>query len=66
MTFEEWLAYGQKHEFISPVYCLTHDLIPMSETEDMLWEEGMDLCASGVRLGNIEEWEEQAPTLARY
>jgi len=66
MTFEEWLQYGIANDFVSQSFCLTHDGFPMAETENELWEEGMDLCAVGVRFGNIEEWEQQARFLKRH
>jgi hypothetical protein len=37
----------------------------MSETEDRLWSEGVDLCVAAFRLGNIEEWEDAAQDLVR-
>jgi len=65
MNFDDWYKYGIQHEYISETFCLTHDLGPMSDLENELWEEGVDLCAFGVRLGNPDEWEEQAGYLKR-
>lgn len=65
MDFDDWYKYGIRHEYISGAFCLTHDAPPMTKIEDGLWSEGVDLCAFGVRLGNPDEWEEQAGYLKR-
>ena len=60
LSFDEWLEYGVINEFCSRGFCLTHDGAPMSETEELLWEDGSDPCSHGVRLGAPADWEADA------
>ena len=37
--FDEWMRIGIEKGWIGPAVCSTHDGIPTSEEEDLLWEE---------------------------
>lgn len=57
MTFEEWLEYGIKLGYCTPQVCQTHDSVPMTDYEEMQWEEGHDPCIHVVRLGAPDDWD---------
>jgi hypothetical protein len=59
-TYEEWLEFGIQNNYCSPPYCGTHNGYPSTETEQELWERGSDPCVVEMRLGNYDEWEEEA------
>lgn len=51
MTFEEWLEYGQSRDWVGPAVCAVHDGVPMTEAEDLEWdEEGEAPCHHILRL----------------
>ena len=56
LTFEQWLAYGERKGYCTPQFCQTHDTAPMSDGEAAEWEEGGDPCVHVVRLGNEADW----------
>jgi len=56
MDFDQWLKYGIDNGFCTDQFCNTHDGFPMSEAEELEWEEGGDPCTHMVRLGSIEDW----------
>jgi hypothetical protein len=60
MTFEEWLAFGVANGFCTEQVCDTHAGYPTTETENRLFEVGVDFCIHVVRLGTPEMWEENA------
>lgn len=50
MDFASWFAIGREHGYCSLPICNTHDAVPISEQEEMEWEDGGDPCAYVVRL----------------
>jgi hypothetical protein len=45
MTFSEWVTLGIEKEWISPVFCHTHDGDPYMDYEEAQeWENGGDPC----------------------
>ena len=46
--FDEWMRIGIEKGWIGPAVCSTHDGIPTSEEEDLLWEEE-DPCIHVIR-----------------
>jgi len=50
MNLQEWLEYGQSQGFVTPVYCDTHDGVPLTVAELEMWEEGDDPCHHSVRI----------------
>jgi hypothetical protein len=60
LSFNEWYEYGVANGFCSGSFCFTHDGAPMSETEELLWEDGSDPCSHGVRFGTPTDWETDA------
>ena len=47
-TYVGWLKHGIDAGFCGPAVCSTHDGIPTSEAEDLLWEEE-DPCVFVIR-----------------
>jgi hypothetical protein len=45
-----WLKLGYKMGWVSDVVCSTHDPIPMTEQEELEWEQGYDPCAHVMRV----------------
>jgi hypothetical protein len=60
MTIEEWLQYGIENGYCTEVFCDTHDGGPASTSEWLAFDEGLDLCRQVVRIGTVDEWEEDA------
>jgi hypothetical protein len=50
MKFEDWLAIGREHGLCSPPVCNTHDVVPMTDRELDMWEDGDDPCIHVLRL----------------
>jgi hypothetical protein len=50
MSFEEWLVFGVEEGYCSQPVCCTHDGLPSTEEEDVMWEDGGDPCVPAVRL----------------
>jgi hypothetical protein len=48
--FWPWLEYGKRQGWISEPQCATHDGIPMTEAEELQWNDGEDPCQHIVRL----------------
>jgi hypothetical protein len=63
MTFDEWLEYGFANGFCSRQYCSTHAGDLMTETEELIFEDGYDCCIHVVRLGTPDEWEQEAQAI---
>lgn len=64
---ETWLAYGIQHRYITPVFCATHDSLPLTALEWDQFDDGDDPCLAVVRIidderrvalevGNPEMW----------
>jgi hypothetical protein len=53
-TFDEWLQEGISSGFVGPAICYTHDGLPLSEQEDVEFEEG-DPCIHILRLYEDKE-----------
>ena len=64
MDFDKWLRYGIDQGYCSEQVCSTHAGVPMSPTEDQLWDSGDDPCAHVVRLGTEKDWESEAVAYA--
>jgi hypothetical protein len=56
MTLDEWYLYGLEHGFCSMLTCQTHDGVPMTDDEELQWEDGFDPCLYVVRV-----WVEGSP-----
>jgi len=65
MTESEWFQIGRDRGWISESFCCTHEGPPMVEAEFTLEDRGHDLCCFCVRVGNREEWEQDALGFAR-
>lgn len=55
LSFDEWLNFGIKNNWISPISCATHDGVPSTEEEESSWEDGGDPCQFVVRIWNDGE-----------
>lgn len=53
-SFDEWLQEGLELGFVGPAVCYTHDGLPMSEAEDLEFQES-DPCIHILRLYEDEE-----------
>jgi len=60
MNFDEWIQYGIDKGFCSEQYCDVHDGPPFSMSEAIVWDDGGDPCVHVVRLGSVEDWEQDA------
>lgn len=49
LSFDLWYEAGLRNGFIGPVVCYTHDMLPMSEEEDLEFAEGSDPCIYIIR-----------------
>ena len=54
--FDRWLRYGIKYDLCPNQFCMTHDAQPMTNEEEMAWDDGIDLCCHVVRLGAPRDW----------
>jgi hypothetical protein len=50
MDFDEWLKIGIDNNWCGAPVCETHDGLPMSEEEEMIFIEGNDPCIHILRL----------------
>ena len=53
MTFSEWLEIGLEKGWVSEPACSTHDGTPMTEEEELEWEQGLDPCLPVLRLWSV-------------
>ena len=60
LTENEWLEIGMKNGWISYPFCIEHDATPQTDSEETLCDRDVDWCASVVRLGSPDEWEQDA------
>jgi len=54
LTFDEWLQYGLTQNWCGPAVCVTHDGLPMTETEEQEMYE-LDPCIHAIRLYEDED-----------
>lgn len=54
LNFNEWLQYGYENNWISDVFCNTHDGPPMTDEESLWWDEGQDPCSFHVRVWELD------------
>lgn len=52
---EAWLKYGWERGWAGPPVCFMHDGIPLSNDEDLEWQEGHDPCMHIIRLYDDQE-----------
>lgn len=50
MSYEEWIELGMKEGWCGPPVCSTHDGVPMSEDEEVDFDDGGDPCIHIVRM----------------
>jgi len=50
IDFYGWLDFGKEMKWCSDVVCETHDLVPITEKEERMWEKGEDPCCTIVRI----------------
>lgn len=50
MTFAEWLQIGLEHNWISEGVCGMHDMLPMTDFERTLFDDGDDPCIPVLRV----------------
>jgi len=50
MSYEEWIELGMKEGWCGPPVCSTHDGVPMSENEEVDFDDGGDPCIHIVRM----------------
>jgi hypothetical protein len=55
MSFDEWLAFGQSQKWCSGTICVTHEGVPMTDSEETEWEDGNDFCQHVLRLYETPE-----------
>lgn len=48
--FNVWLEEGQKHGWITQMYCETHDGAPLTDNENEEFYGGFDPCIFAVRV----------------
>jgi hypothetical protein len=53
ISFNEWLKYGYDQNWISDVFCNTHEGGPMTEEEEQEWNEGGDPCSFQIRVWEL-------------
>lgn len=53
LDFDSWLKYGYEKEWVSDVFCNTHDGPPMNDEEMKEWEDGGDPCSFHVRINEL-------------
>lgn len=66
MTHDEFLqvlAHAQEQGWVSHIACATHDGVPSSEEEMVVWEEGGDPCEPVIRLWEVDDHVPAAPDL---
>jgi hypothetical protein len=49
---ESWYDYGVKKNWVSKVFCDTHEGPPMSDEEMKEWDEGGDPCSFHIKLSD--------------
>ena len=54
MDFETWMKYGYDNNWISDVFCNTHDGGPLTDDEQQEWDEGGDPCMFCVRVMELD------------
>lgn len=63
MTRDEWYLVGVNSGWVSPLICLTHDGVPMTNVElEQLWDEGLDACVWAMRMYADDEQRVQIET----
>jgi len=55
MTFDHWLKLGMDYGFCGPAICATHDGHPMTEAEELEFEDGYDPCIHMLRVYSDED-----------
>lgn len=50
LSIDEWIQYGIDSGYCSAPVCVTHEGIPLTEEEELEWEEGYDPCSAGIRI----------------
>jgi hypothetical protein len=55
MDIHEWIDYGIKRGWCTPVYCDTHDSMELTDLEAQQWDDGEDPCIPVIRI-----WEDNA------
>lgn len=53
LEFEIWLRNGYDRGWVSDVFCDTHEGPPLSESEEIEWEEGGDPCSFHVKINEL-------------
>ena len=48
--FEQWLATGISSGWVTPIFCQTHDMTPMSDNEHHEFDQGFDPCIPVIRI----------------
>ena len=47
---QAWIQIGIDNNWISPLFCNTHDGAPMTDEEEKEWEDGGDPCSFHVKV----------------
>jgi len=50
VDFNSWMKYGYEKKWISDIFCNTHEGYPMTDEEELEWENGNDPCSFHVKL----------------
>jgi len=50
LDVQSWYEYGREKNWVSEVFCDTHEGPPLSDEEMEEWEEGGDPCSFHVKL----------------
>jgi hypothetical protein len=49
-TFDQWLQSGIDQKWVTPIFCQTHDMTPMTDDELHQFDEGFDPCIPVIRI----------------
>ena len=55
MDIYEWIQYGVERKYCSSPVCSTHDGLPMTDEENVQWDDGGDPCVHALRLDEQEQ-----------
>lgn len=50
LDVQSWYEYGRKKDWVSEVFCDTHEGPPLTDEEAKDWEEGGDPCSFHIKL----------------
>lgn len=49
-NLDDWLQFGISRGWITPIFCKSHDLTPMTDLEHQEFDAGFDPCIPTIRI----------------